>query len=195
MAILQKCWFVYRTTNMITGRFYVGVHKGFVTDNYLGSGIVLKQAVKKHGKECFTREIVALCDSPEAAYELEEFIIDTDFVSREDTYNLAIGGRGRLEYPTKLESKLKMRKPKSKEHCEAISKGKLGVKLTEEHVEACRKGREGFKHTEATKLLMSEKRSNIKHKVVECPHCGKTGGHPAMKQWHFNNCKQLGEIK
>jgi len=25
---------------------------------------------------------------------------------------------------------------------------------------------------------------------VECPHCGKSGGKPAMKKWHFDQCKQ-----
>ena len=24
---------------------------------------------------------------------------------------------------------------------------------------------------------------------LECPYCGKTGGAPQMKQWHFDNCK------
>jgi hypothetical protein len=28
-----------------------------------------------------------------------------------------------------------------------------------------------------------------KHKIVECPHCGKTGGGPQMIQWHFEKCK------
>lgn len=28
-------------------------------------------------------------------------------------------------------------------------------------------------------------------KIITCPHCGKTGGNRAMKQWHFNNCKSI----
>lgn len=28
--------------------------------------------------------------------------------------------------------------------------------------------------------------------VVECPHCGKTGGQSIMKRWHFDNCKNKG---
>ena len=28
-----------------------------------------------------------------------------------------------------------------------------------------------------------------KHSLATCPHCGKTGGAPQMKQWHFENCK------
>ena len=25
---------------------------------------------------------------------------------------------------------------------------------------------------------------------ITCPHCNKTGGKPAMKRYHFDNCKQ-----
>jgi hypothetical protein len=28
-----------------------------------------------------------------------------------------------------------------------------------------------------------------KHKIVQCPHCLKTGGEPQMIQWHFDKCK------
>ena len=31
--------------------------------------------------------------------------------------------------------------------------------------------------------------SGKKHPLATCPHCGKIGGAPQMKQWHFDNCK------
>jgi hypothetical protein len=34
-----------------------------------------------------------------------------------------------------------------------------------------------------------KKLSKPKEKVT-CPYCGKTGGLPQMKQWHFENCKE-----
>ena len=33
------------------------------------------------------------------------------------------------------------------------------------------------------------KQKGFKHKIVECPHCKKTGGSNAMKKYHFDNCK------
>lgn len=30
----------------------------------------------------------------------------------------------------------------------------------------------------------------LKKKQVTCPHCGKTGGAPIMKRFHFDNCKE-----
>jgi len=32
-------------------------------------------------------------------------------------------------------------------------------------------------------------RRNIPQEKAQCPHCGKEGGAPQMKQWHFENCK------
>ena len=86
---------VYKTTNLINGKIYVGLH---VTDNmeddYLGSGVQLKLAVKKYGKENFKREYIKICNSPEEMYELEADIVNEDFVKRADTYNMKTGGTG-----------------------------------------------------------------------------------------------------
>ena len=51
---------VYKTTNLTNNKFYLGVHgctkKCAKACNYIGSGIVLKQAIKKYGKSNFIRE-------------------------------------------------------------------------------------------------------------------------------------------
>jgi hypothetical protein len=38
----------------------------------------------------------------------------------------------------------------------------------------------------------SAKMSGIPKPKLVCPHCGKEGGAPTMKQWHFDNCKMKG---
>ena len=48
--------YIYKTTNLINGKIYVGKHKGAFTEKYLGSGVHLKRAVKIYGKECFSVE-------------------------------------------------------------------------------------------------------------------------------------------
>lgn len=63
-------------------------------DGYLGSGWILKDAIKKHGKENFIREILYICKSRKDAREKEAELVNEDFVSREDTYNLVVGGIG-----------------------------------------------------------------------------------------------------
>jgi len=86
---------VYKTTNLINGKIYVGLHvTSNLEDDYLGSGVQLKSAVKKYGKENFKREYIKVCNSPEEMYELEADIVNEDFVKRSDTYNMKTGGTG-----------------------------------------------------------------------------------------------------
>ena len=41
------------------------------------------------------------------------------------------------------------------------------------------------------KQKASESLKGVKKVSVTCPHCGKSGGKPAMKRFHFDNCKNL----
>ena len=50
--------YVYCTTNLISFRKYVGSHSGKIDDCYLGSGVHLKKAIRKYGKENFKKEIL-----------------------------------------------------------------------------------------------------------------------------------------
>ena len=87
--------YIYLTTNKINGKKYIGQHKGEINDNYLGSGIELKLAIKKYGKENFKKEILCICKNQEDL-DLQEkkFIEKYDAVKSEDFYNIAEGGRG-----------------------------------------------------------------------------------------------------
>ena len=192
MAIKQ-IWFVYKTTNLLNGRYYVGVHKGTTCDDYLGSGISLKRAVRLYGRDNFKREVVLICESPDDAYELEALIVDQDFIAGSNVYNIALGGRGSNDHPHSEETRQRMRKPKSEEHRKSISEAKLGKTTSSRHKAAMVLAKTGTTRSEQTKAKMSDTRSGMVHSLITCPHCGKTGGAPAMKQWHFNNCKNIGE--
>ncbi len=39
------------------------------------------------------------------------------------------------------------------------------------------------------KVKQREAQLGKKQKIVECPHCGKTGGNATMPRWHFDKCK------
>lgn len=87
--------YLYRTTNIANGKTYIGVHTmdgEFGTDNYMGSGTHLLRAIKKYGKNLFKSEVLCNCESREEVAELEELIVNEDFVKRSDTYNLRTGG-------------------------------------------------------------------------------------------------------
>jgi hypothetical protein len=89
-------YIVYQTTNVINDRIYVGIHKQFADqfDGYLGSGILLARAVEKYGRDNFVRITLHECDTWDEARAVERQLVDVNFVSRDDTYNIAIGGQG-----------------------------------------------------------------------------------------------------
>lgn len=62
---MKPIGFVYLTTNIVNGKIYVGQYT-FKADkrlnaNYLGSGTVIEQAIKKYGRENFKRRILKVC--------------------------------------------------------------------------------------------------------------------------------------
>lgn len=76
-----------------------------------------------------------------------------------------------------------------------ISAKRLGVKNTPEQnlkISLARIGRKMGPLSEETRKKLSESLSGRILPKVICPHCGKSGGGGAMKQWHFDKCKTRG---
>ena len=86
--------YVYRITNLINQKEYVGVHTTLnLDDGYMGSGIAIMRAVKKHGANNFRKEIIQFFESESDAYDYELQIVNEEYVAREDTYNMTLGGK------------------------------------------------------------------------------------------------------
>lgn len=87
---------IYKTTNLINGKFYIGKHQTKdISDGYIGSGKLLKYAIKKYGSDQFKTEIILECIS-EAYMNLAEKILVV--IDPEVSYNLCRGGRGGFGY-------------------------------------------------------------------------------------------------
>jgi len=102
-------YIVYKTTNLINGKIYIGVHRTNpdIFDGYIGCGVECKgykkknpgfpAAVIKYGYENFKREtLFEYPDSDlgrEQAYAKEAELVNIEFVKRRDTYNLMTGGK------------------------------------------------------------------------------------------------------
>lgn len=84
-------YIVYKTTNTKNGKIYVGVHN-CSNAYYLGSGKYLLDAIKSYGVETFVRETLFEFSTAEQALQKEAEIVTEEFVQREDTYNLVVGG-------------------------------------------------------------------------------------------------------
>jgi len=93
---MEKYGFIYITTNILDNKKYIGQKKyDKRSDNYLGSGIHLKYAIKKYGRENFTREILEECDNKNMLDEREIYWIDFyNAVNSNEYYNIASGGEG-----------------------------------------------------------------------------------------------------
>lgn len=86
--------YVYKTTNTLNGRIYIGQHKNPIHNlKYLGSGKLIKYAISKYGKENFTNEVVCWCENVEEMDEKETFYIEI-YSRFFDIYNIAKGGEG-----------------------------------------------------------------------------------------------------
>ena len=85
---------IYCTTNLINGKKYIGLDKRNCS-SYLGSGIHLKRAIRKYGKENFKKQILEHCNSLENLIEAEKYWIDYfGAVKSDQFYNIASGGDG-----------------------------------------------------------------------------------------------------
>lgn len=87
-------YIIYKVTNTLNNRYYIGRHATKnIDDSYMGSGIGIKNAIKKYGVENFTKEIIATADSADALWDLEKEIVNEEVVKDPLSYNMAYGGK------------------------------------------------------------------------------------------------------
>jgi group I intron endonuclease len=105
--------YIYKTTNLINGKIYIGKSElSIFRKNYLGSGIILKRAIKKYSKKCFKKTILFKCSNKKELCEKEIYYIAL-YNSRDHNigYNISEGGDGGSFKGRKHseETKIKMR--------------------------------------------------------------------------------------
>lgn len=94
-------YYLYEIRNNLNGKIYIGVHKTKnMNDGYMGSGIVIKTAIEKYGKENFTKTILEYFDDSKTMYDRETEIVNEEFLLRESVYNLRRGGLGGFDNKT-----------------------------------------------------------------------------------------------
>lgn len=89
--------YIYKTTNIINGKIYIGQKKSnvFLGNKYLGSGKYLRCAIKHYGTDNF---IVEMLDSSSSAKNLDEleklYIQKFNSTNKDIGYNIAFGAVG-----------------------------------------------------------------------------------------------------
>lgn len=90
--------YIYKTTCLVTGRFYVGMHStDNLEDGYLGSGKILGYSRKKHGDENHKKEILEMLPTREALKLREKEIVNEELLADPLNMNLKYGGEGGWE--------------------------------------------------------------------------------------------------
>ena len=147
---------VYKTTNLINGRIYIGQT---IRDdkNYLGSGKYFILALNKYGKENFVRETLEVLPEGTSQNNLDECeakrIKFYNSTNKKIGYNLMerSGQGGKCSEETR------------KKHSELMKGNKnfLGKRHSEETKQKISEIKKGKKHTEEAKQNMSDAKQNM----------------------------------
>ena len=90
---------IYKITNIVNGKIYVGKHQTEnLDDGYLGSGKLLQRALRRYGREKFIKEILHVYETEQEMNDREKELVTEEFCLRKDTYNLCEGGKGGWSY-------------------------------------------------------------------------------------------------
>jgi hypothetical protein len=155
--------YLYLTTNLLTHEFYVGVRTSKCVpeyDSYLGSGLRLKRAIQKYGRNNFYKRVLRVFSTRAEANRAEIEHVTDAFLSLPGCLNLAPGGQGGNIYERTREinekiaaaqrgkkkpavSAARRGKPLSFEHRKAISSAKVGKALSTEHCKNISKAQRG----------------------------------------------------
>ena len=88
--------YIYKTTNLINGKLYIGQHKSEEYDSsYYGSGKLIRRAIEKYGITNFSNEVLCECLSKNDLDKMEKhFIKKYDSRNSLVGYNISFGGDG-----------------------------------------------------------------------------------------------------
>ena len=168
--------YIYKTTNRLNGRFYIGQKKGPLNNNYFGSGKALRNAVNKYGTDSFQVQILDTAYSREDLDRIEISAIKNarELFGNGVLYNISDGGEGRRSpmpdsAKIKISQAMKGRKT-SDETRRKLRLANLGKKHSEESKKRMSIAHSGFRHTEEFKQRMSRLKS------------GRPANHPWSKE-------------
>jgi hypothetical protein len=159
---------VYKTTNLLTSEYYIGVHKTIseIFDGYYGSGRRIIRSVKKYGKDNFVRSTLhSFDDSDEKIAFAKEAKILMETLHDPLCLNIAEGGKGGSNFKGHRHTE------ETKKLLSQKSRAKKPYKPTSEDIDkakATRIRRNGGKYfSDETLAKLSVKSKNISLSVRE----------------------------
>lgn len=165
---------VYQTKNTVNQKIYIGTHITVnPNDDYLGSGNILKKAIKKYGISSFEKTVLFCYDNSDEMFAKEAEIVNEEFIARSDTYNIKCGGLGGWDYVNKSGKNIENGYATNKQHLKHIAV-LAGMKIqqmwndpyniewqikTKQNMSRANKGHQNFlnhKHTPNTIIQMKQ---------------------------------------
>jgi GIY-YIG catalytic domain/NUMOD3 motif len=157
----------YKITNKINQKYYFGVHETNISDDdYFGSGVAIKKAILKYGKENFTKQVLEIFETEQEAYQKEYQIVNAEQINDPKCYNLTLGGNGGFSHINSTDincgknnssKRPEVRKKISDSRKKTISKNPEKYrKVAIENFKIATEKWRGSKHTEESKKKMSE---------------------------------------
>lgn len=142
---------IYKTTNKINGKFYIGKHQTQkLNDNYLGSGKALEIAIKKYGRENFEKRIIFVFEDEKLMNEKERQIVTKDFILDKNNYNCGVGGEGGAQFLKKHSEQTK----------KILSEKRKGIIFSKET-------RDKISNANRKRTLSKETRKKLSKKALE----------------------------
>jgi hypothetical protein len=155
---------VYKITNIVNGKYYIGMHKTKdLDDGYMGSGTYIRRSIRKYGKENFIKEILFVFDNEQDMRNKEKELV----VIAENTYNLNDGGAGGWAYANRTGLRTKGHTPEMYQRISDKLKGRvfphMAITMKKNHERGLvpYDNFRGKTHTEETKQKIGKANSKL----------------------------------
>lgn len=206
--VVRVFGFIYITTNLVNNRKYIGkceYNRINGWEEYLGSGKILRQAIKKYGRENFRREIIYEAETLGELNAAEKYYVaQYNACESSEFYNIASGGTGgntRLGYSSEEYDAYRMRfshpgelngmygrkqsdESKSKNGSKTKERFACDAEFRDRHAAAVKKAMESV---DMAKLAYKNRSLNV-HLV--CSICGKEEMVYTSQQKYCSDCKK-----
>ena len=161
--------YIYETTCIPTGKKYIGIHKwslSTIDPNYLGSGVYLRKAITKYGKENFTCRIIEWCETREQLLAREEYYISKYKAPiNEQYYNINDGGQGgHSEYYVQPVTQKQLDALERGRHRPASEKLKKQLSEYRKSVDVCQETRDKLRDKQLGRKIIND---GINNKYVK----------------------------
>lgn len=172
----RKYHYIYKTTNLINQKYYVGMHStNNLDDGYIGSGTRLWRSIQHYRRENFNVEILEFLPDRKSLKEREAEIVNLVLLKDPLCMNICTGGyggwevynsNGELQRQKCLRGNSKMSWLRQNDSAwrlqESERKRKITIKAHSDgkmNIEAFRNAFKGKAHSDETRKLIGEKNS------------------------------------